>query len=97
MDSTARKMKGVVVRFVGVACIALIALVFVNISRYLFHLPVPPTNFAAGTEYFSAWLIYLACQLVLLGFGLLVCFGLMKLFAKIAIKVEQEVPANKND
>lgn len=97
MNNSANKMKGVAVRFVGVVCIALVAVVLINISRKLFNLPVPPTNFASDAEYFSAWMIYLACQLLTLAFGLLVSFGLMRFFAKLAIKFEQENSEVKNN
>lgn len=97
MDNSARKMKGVALRFAGVVCIALIAVFLVNISRKLFNLPVPPTNFASDYEYFSAWFIYLACQLLVLVFGLIVSFGLMRFFSNKATKVEQETSTNKRD
>lgn len=90
MDNSANKMKGVAVRFVGVMCIALVAVLLINISRKLFNLPVPPTNFASDSEYFSAWVIYLACQLLTLAFGLLMSFGLMKFFSKLASNFEKE-------
>lgn len=96
MDKSSNKMKGVAVRLVGVVCIALLAVVLINISRKLFSLPVPPTNFASDAEYFSAWVSYLACQLLTLTFGLLVSFGVMRFFAKLAIKFEQEHSESKS-